>query len=304
MTMSHHCQQAAFVHPQHFPYYCYHYHRTYLAPRQRSSLQRRPSFTGSCCDGLILSARSRQSRLCYFCRDGEHYHQNNLLPGRSGHPQRLIGATIARRSNHNDRDEYSMAEQLYDTLFTSSSKNSAIFYQILLSILIFAFKIPVTTGVVAIVLYTVFALVATRTYALDDDAEWNVKGRRRRQSTSDGDVNNGDDDSRPAVYLLAFVGALVTAGILTPLNTTVARDDGSAWWAVVALGLATTTIAVYRPFKGEDDTSDIIVDDDDNYTDSSSDSTDHERKLMEMWDEDFGKLLLEKENVENDDKRI
>jgi hypothetical protein len=202
-----------------------------------------------------------------------------------------LGMVRRRRShnnNNNDDNEYSMGQQFYNSLFTSS-KSSAIFYQLILSIFVVVKGIlPRATAVIAVVLYMVFSGVSQTLFVVDEQAY---------EDESDSAEEYEDNDPRP-VYLLAFIGALLTAGIVTPLNIPSGTAAGDVMrnspfvLPFVSFGLVAALLFQFQQsFSSTLQEKILDNNNDEPHNDflSVSDAITNDRKLMEIWDEDFRK---------------
>jgi hypothetical protein len=201
-------------------------------------------------------------------------------------------------NNHSDDDDnnHRIGERFYNMLFTSS-KNSAIFYQVILLVLVVVKEIlPTITAVIAFLLYMFFSGVA-QTFVGDEMA-----------CEDDSEDDYDDKDSEP-MYLLAFVGALLTAGIVTPLNTPSpiatldVMQNSPTVLSVFSLGMAAASIHIHqyfspmsrenmkgnnnKPYEGDLSLSDVIEND---------------RKLMEMWYENFRRTFKINDTCGEDQK--
>jgi hypothetical protein len=210
----------------------------------------------------------------YPLNQGHHHHHvdgaDSLLrqPShqsifRNRHSQHL---GMARRQSNNPPPpkDYSLEEQLYNMLFTSSNQ-SASCYAVGLALAIVA-VLPAGKGVVAVVVYAILSLLARQPMFLDDD--------------DDLEDEEPDDNisSRPPLYLLAFIGALVSAGIMPAVgNPSSSLSLISSYVAPVSVCLVMTLYFLLPADQGGKADGDADGLDSDEHSPSLLDSTSGKR---------------------------
>jgi hypothetical protein len=194
--------------------------------------------------------------------------------------RKLSQLQFARPSNNDEDEKNSIGEQLYNGLFRDSS---AVLYPILLGTLALT-VLPLTTSILAGGLYVLYSFFGL-TVVLEDYYD------EQRENDMDDDL---DYNEAPPVNFVAFVAALLTAGILTPLgasdqgksmissNSVIVNGggDGNApllLLGAIGIGAAASWVLQEKSTKRKG-TGEFTADE-------LLDKRDAEKRLMQLWDE-------------------
>ena len=191
-----------------------------------------------------------------------------------------------KNDSDNEIDEFRVENQIYNVLFTSS-RGSYNFYNIL-SLVAIAGEIPSKTlATEAYILFQLFSWAAKR-YVLEEDA-------------------NQEDDDSPPVYLLACVGAFLTAGILAPLNTPwdISESTPTVFELVVSVLFVAYAVDFLKRLAAERNKNKVNTDGNNNEVETLSlpNATETERKLMNKWDNEFRKHFKTNEDIDHKQKK-
>ncbi|KAG7366641.1 hypothetical protein IV203_029311 [Nitzschia inconspicua] len=210
---------------------------------------------------------------------------------------------MARRQGRRQQSripaEFSIEERVYNGLL-SSKDTSAVIYSILLPLAISTQVVPKGSGMTAAAMYIGLSVLARSVISEDDndddDNDHDEFGNDNIQEPND-DITSSSSSS-PPVYLLAFVAAMLTAGILPTWYS-----DSEVWsiYAPVTACLVFAGVALLRIENSnqEKENTFITMREDDDDVDKENflpDPVETERRIMKLWDDNFRKQLTPDED--------
>jgi hypothetical protein len=244
--------------------------------------------------------RHRRESRHYFCFKSADSVGNNCYLGlRQPFRNKLmqLHATPSPQRKNQEKKHHisSSVEDEVCTTLLSPYKTGLLVYPLVIAALSIT-ALPLTTSLLAIILYGVFSYLATK-FVLEDDLE-EQRGQRSAAAVADEKKYASEKTiyDPPPVYFLAFSAALLSAGVLTPLGIENHVEMDNSF--ILPLGLLAIAVVgtVMNSLLHDYDCNDGEDNDDKSSMPDPGKidvTTKYQRKLMELWDEKYRKDSLE-----------